>query len=239
VEMIMSPWFRASTSVEGLSSDEFIKFEDIGVGRLLTPEELAAKTKALIGFSWGQSDEFSNNTRGYIDTRYNHLKYPYRVLYGGINSSGIVERSRELTALMSNIALRQALSVSCSAVILDFKRNKEQRLFLNVVDMTDTPITAQGEAQIKEQIIALHQRFLGESLTIESDELLASYQFFLDSWQLRSDNDNSRVLTADQICEAPEGVNFDDSDFDDMNYTQASWIRMLSYIMTDYKYLHE
>ena len=238
-EMFMSPWFRASTSVEELTSYESTVFEDVGVGRLLTPEELAAKTKALIGFSWGESSEYSNNTRGYIDTRYNHLKYPYRVLYGGINSSGIVERSRELTALMSNISLRQALSVSCSAVVLDFKRDKEQRLFLNMVDMTDTPVTAQGEAKIKEQIIALHKRFLGESLTTESEELLASYQFFLDSWQQRSDDDNTTVLDTDQVCERPEGVSFEDEDLDDPNYTQASWIRMLSYIMTDYKYLHE
>ena len=53
VEIVLSKWFRA----DALEDDDPVRriaLRDAGAKRLLTPEELARKTAALTGFSWGR-----------------------------------------------------------------------------------------------------------------------------------------------------------------------------------------
>ena len=123
VEMIMTSWFQASAINEELSADREVTLTGVGTDRLLTPEELALKTKAMLGFSWGESTLPSED-----DPRYDHLSDKYHIYYGGIDSIGITERAREMTALMSNVALGQAVSVSCPAVVLDINREEDLSL---------------------------------------------------------------------------------------------------------------
>lgn len=135
VEMIMSPWFRAQSSSQPLTAEQHEGMQNIGVDRLLTPEELAQKTKDLVGFSWGES-----SSAGSTDATYNHLKDKFNTYYGGIDSFGITERSHEITSLMSNVALGQALAVSCAAVVMDFAKNMGERLLFTEVEKHTLPI---------------------------------------------------------------------------------------------------
>ncbi|MEH6344866.1 MAG: c-type cytochrome [Bermanella sp.] len=143
VEMMMSSWFQASGTSNALSEDRELSLSNAGVDRLLTPEALALKTKALVGFSWGESTDADE-----LDPTTDFLTNKYVTYYGGIDSYGITERSKEITALMSNVALGNALQVSCPAVVADFKRIENERLIFNDMDIYITPVT-QAHEQIE------------------------------------------------------------------------------------------
>ena len=385
VGMMMSSWFRAESSDATLSSDRETSLASIGIGRLLTPEELALKTKALAGAAWG---EIIDDSR--IDPRYDNLKNTFNTYYGGIDSFGITSRATELTALMSNVALAQALEMSCPIVITDFTLNTNDRKIFKSISKYTTPLTdasvqfeidnqdtpkvfnaaliitnagekrlrisvdnpsgsgnqnsrriyidtfalkapdgstvislegedlitsggvaidhdgstaggtnndngvvtwaftsgyleipvslassgtyqitvnaygnslsdgispllstslnnlepssgSGGEMLIKNQLRELHATFLGEDLAIDSEELSASYQLFVTTWQNRweSDADFNVQASSEETCTAPEGMTFSDDDLIDPQHMLATWSRMMLFFMTDYRFLHE
>lgn len=382
VEMMMSTWFQAQSSNEILSIQKEATLANVGTDRLLTPEELALKTKALVGFSWGEALIETSD-----DPRYDHLSDKFHIYYGGIDSIGITERARELTALMSNVALGQALAVSCPAIVIDINREISDRIILTQIDRHITPLTQgheqfeinaqdspqaysvqisiadagekklrfsfdnpfgngqqnsrrvyldsftvsqtdgsvvmfmegedilenngvaidfdgstsgnisnsawsltsgyievpitleesgdyivtlnaygmtqgdgihprvsahingsdpfsgnDGEIKIKSQLQFLHKQFLAESLEVTSEEINHSYQFFVEAWQARWDENIDFIITdsSTETCEEPDNVAaFSDDDMADPQHTLAAWSQVLLYLMTDYKYLHE
>ena len=68
------------------------------------------------------------------------LSREYRLLYGGIDSDGITERSRDITTVMAGVAKRHAAEVSCPIVMRDFYLvpEAERRLF-SEIDLTERP----------------------------------------------------------------------------------------------------
>lgn len=136
VEMILSPWFRAEAAEAALSDTQQWGLSQAGSDRLLTPEELEAKTAALTGFTWrAHPDQYA------ADGIYSALGDRFRIYYGGIDSLGITERARSLNTLMSNVALAQALSVACPTAVLEFAEPPEQRRLFSGVDRNTTPLT--------------------------------------------------------------------------------------------------
>lgn len=135
VEMILSPWFRAESAAANLSDTQQWGLSQAGSDRLLTPEELEAKTAALTGFTWrAHPDPYAS------DGIYSALGDRFRIYYGGIDSLGITERARSLNTLMSNVALAQALSVACPTAVLDFAEPPDQRRLFSEVDRHTTPL---------------------------------------------------------------------------------------------------
>lgn len=135
-EMIMSPWFRAA-EVESTEVRERLVAE-LGTRRILTPEELEKKTESLIGFAWGDNGEVTDWA---FDRRWTQLGDRFNIYYGGIDSNGITERSTGLTSLMVNVAERQAMSVACPAVMIDFAQPDAERLMFSGIESNVTPAT--------------------------------------------------------------------------------------------------
>ena len=135
IEIVLSKWFRANT-VEDANPVRNVALRDAGARRLLTPEELARKTASLTGIQWGREFPISDPSRGNI----NALSGEYRLLYGGIDSDGITERSRDVTSVMAGVASRHAAEVSCPIVLRDFYLvpEAERRLF-SESDITARP----------------------------------------------------------------------------------------------------
>ena len=129
VEIVLSKWFRA-VSVVGDNAVRNTAIRNAGARRLLTPEELARKTAALTGFQWGRHRDLEARP---ADERLNALSRgsEYRLLYGGIDSDGITERSRSLTSVMAGVARSHAAESSCPIVLRDFYllQDRERWLF--------------------------------------------------------------------------------------------------------------
>lgn len=119
--MLMSDWFRLNT----LDSDEAEALVSVAGVRLLTPEELENKVRALIGFAWGEREDFwaNNGFWSYLDDQ-------YRVYYGGIDSLGVTERAKAQNTLMAQVAESQALNLACASVLLDVNRDEQDRRLL-------------------------------------------------------------------------------------------------------------
>ena len=134
-EMMVGPWFRA----KGLTSDADLAsavavVQDTGTRRLLTPLELEKKTTALLGWTWGNTQEPSQ-----YEGVQSSLKGPYRLYYGGIDSLGIKTRARALTSLMTNVAEKQAIRMACPTVVADFYRASNDRLLFKGIEGEITP----------------------------------------------------------------------------------------------------
>jgi hypothetical protein len=136
--MVLGEWFRAD-EVENVDVRNRL-VNELGTRRLLTPEELEKKSLSLLGWRWGGLE--GGRTDPYLfDGRYTHLDDFYNIYYGGIDFDGIVDRSSALTALMVNVAEKQALEMACPAVMVDFDKADSTRLLFNGIDANTTPVT--------------------------------------------------------------------------------------------------
>ena len=141
-EIALSSWFRAE-SVAGADSVRAAALRDAGVARLLTPEELVSKTEALTGYVWGRRFQQPFGTG---ETR-SRLHDPqgfsgYQLLYGGIDSDGITERTGDMNPMMAAVAQSHAAELSCPVVRREFFYWPERdRLLFDGITKYDTPFS--------------------------------------------------------------------------------------------------
>ena len=139
----LSPWFRAE-SVTGDDATRLSALRDAGVARLLTPEELVAKTDAVTGYVWGRRfqkpwDRGEPRSKLYDPQGFGGAG-GYQLLYGGIDSEGITERTGEMTPLMASVAQSHAAEVSCPIVRREFYYwPAGSRLLFDGITEFDTP----------------------------------------------------------------------------------------------------
>ena len=156
VEIALSPWFRAE-SVTGSDALRTAALRDAGVARLLTPEELAAKTDAVAGYMWGRRfqrpwDRGETRSRLFDPQGFGGTS-GYQLLYGGIDSDGIIERTGDITPLMASVAQSHAAEVSCPIVRREFYYWPEGgRLLFNGINEFDTPYSeSRGDFEISSE----------------------------------------------------------------------------------------
>ncbi|MBV1876944.1 MAG: DUF1588 domain-containing protein [Pseudomonadales bacterium] len=133
VEMLMSNWFRAESHTQAPTASLAISLQDVGIGRLLTPEQLARKTTALTGITWG------NYFDPQLQTTFSHLQDRYKLYYGGINSAGITNRAEDMTTLMSAVAQSHALETACPIILHEFLLTDDDRLLFQGIDRNLSP----------------------------------------------------------------------------------------------------
>ncbi|MFT4888591.1 MAG: hypothetical protein ACI8V0_002826, partial [Pseudohongiellaceae bacterium] len=142
VDMAMSPWFRASSVNDGdLDSVEAQahSLANLSSERLLTPGQLTRKTKSLTGITWNNSFDFSRTKRQ------SALTDEYQLFYGGIDSADVIDRTREITALMSTVAMVHASQTSCPIVVREFALADGTRALFDGLDSSITPLTEKAE----------------------------------------------------------------------------------------------
>ena len=237
IEMILAEPFRAlslSSASEALTSE----LSSMGVGQLLTPEQLDRKLEALVGKRWQHLwDE--NNIQ---------LLRDYYGLFGGIDSDSVHERATQLNTLMSAVAGRMSQELPCRVVIEEFEQDKTQRLLFNLVDMSDTPVS--NNAGVRNQINQLIDRLWGNhvhtDLAVEQEQ---AYQLFNAVWQDRVANAPSIWLYHNDETAGPNAG--DDDEFcvldwdnaqalrNDEHHTVRSWMALLTYLLSDFSILYE
>ncbi len=230
-EILLSSYFRAlNVAADGAAPETLQAY---GTARLSTPESLVRKLRALVGFDWVRYD------------RQPALTTTYDILYGGIDSDSVTQRLEEPNGVMSAVMLRMANEVSCQATAWDFLQTPERRKLFPHVEVTDTPETAPDK--IRANLRYLHQHLLGEELAEGSAELERSYGLFNDTWSEGRAKVAAKMLgnTPPWPCrgrwdrttgaELPEGQRLED----DKNYVIRSWMAVVSYLLSDYRFLYE
>ena len=146
VAIALSEWFRAESPEGEISAIQRQALAHAGASRLLTPEELAHKTDTITGFQWGRWERptdrpFRQNTNTLADV------YGYKLLYGGIDSNGVTDRSRDLTSVMASVARTHATESSCPIVFREFYLLPEEnrRLFTGI-HKNVSPVAEMGDS---------------------------------------------------------------------------------------------
>lgn len=221
VDLVMSEHFRA-VSASGLSAGQKLELEDVGIGKLLTPEQLNRKLQTTTGFNW---------TYGNLSA----LDETYRLIYGGIDSDGITKRATDLTTLMSAVVTTMANETSCSIVAQDFGRPRQSRFLFTDVELNYLP--SNQSTAIKQNIQRLHSRLLGEDLALNDPEIQATYDLFNTVWQARvAAGKGAAVSTAGEFCSTAGTTG---AITQDSNQTLRSWAVVINYLLRDYRFIYE
>lgn len=236
--VVLSRYFRA-VEADGASDGALVQ---AGTARLLTPEELDRKIVATLGLPWRGSSSADP-----------YLLDDYRMLYGGIDSFGVTERLHEPNGVIAAIGLRLATEMACEAVPHDFVVPRAQRRLFPHVEPTYAPFTADGfavpdaELAIRRNLVALHERLLGETLTPGDAEIDATYALWLELQQAGAAAVRAGELDDDlpDDCRAtrdpfsgdslPEGLRLDD----DPDHTIRAWAGVVAYLIADWRFTHE
>jgi hypothetical protein len=239
-ELIKSPYFRAKNIPAGWDEVQRAAYEDTGVGRLLTPEQLNRKIKAVLGRSW------DDNGRDYLLSTNN-----YRILYGGIDSDGVTQRITTPNGIMANVQWRMANEMACRVTAHDFVKPKADRLLFTSVERTFVPEDSNGFAitesvsSIRKNIQHLHALILGERLTLDDPEITRTYNIFYDTWKEGRQGVIDKKIDEYMECRAEKdpvtGMDYpeDQRIQRDKDYTVRAWQAVMMYLLADYKFLHE
>ncbi len=234
-QVILSPYYRAKNATGPLEPGRAAQLGNVGTGMLSTPELLDRKILAIVGLKWARSYDYNASM----------LRNDYQILYGGIDSDAVTERLTDPNGVMSNVVWRMANEVSCVSTAYDFTKPAEERTLFPDVQPTDTPTNA--EDRIRSNIKYLHALVLGETLEDGHPELERTYRLFFDTWQegsalVAADQEPSRIVYScrgrenpitDQ--ELPDEVKVEDDD----DYAVRSWMAVMTYLLSDYKFIYE
>lgn len=242
-EVVKTPYYRAVNAVE-LDEDRVLELAEIGTGRLLTPEQLDRKIEAVTGFKWRRNVNADDYLLDFDE---------YRIFYGGIDSDTVVERITEPNGIMANVADRMANEVACWTTAQDFLRQPTERMLFPYVEPNYEPeddngfqVPAAADA-IRANIRYLHQHLFGEFLAENDPRVNQTYDLFLSVWR----DGKQGLVSGDYENGLPGQCRVTDDYFtgepladevrisDDPEYTIRAWMAVMTYLLSDYMFLHE
>ncbi|MBN9520377.1 hypothetical protein J0H58_17920, partial [bacterium] len=159
---VLSDFYRADGPATALAdATRKAELDDIGLVRLLSPEQVERKVAAVFGEKWGR------------------LTDQMAMLYGGIDSQEVTERATDPSGAMGAIQRILSNDVACRHVPKDFSRPAAERKLFPFVDPTTRPGTSpESDAAIRKQIVHLHDRILGRADAPTSPDVERTYKLF-------------------------------------------------------------
>ena len=100
---------------------------------------------------------------------------------------------------------------------------------------------------MKQNVLYLHERLLGQSITLESEEFIRTYELFLDVME-KGQNLIQNDLASPKLpfdCRATmnlttgEELVGENRMVNDADYTLRAWMAVISYMLSDYHFLYE
>ncbi|CAN5226211.1 hypothetical protein BH11PLA2_BH11PLA2_50220 [soil metagenome] len=161
-DWILSDFYRADgldTAVK--DPKRRAELDDIGLVRMLSPEQVERKIEAVFGERWGRlNDQMAK-------------------LYGGIDSKEVTERATDPSGAMGAIQRVLSNDVAVRHVSRDFAKSAaERRLFPGIE--ADTLPGGDNDAAIRKAIVHLHERILGRQDATDSAEVTRTFKLFSD-----------------------------------------------------------
>jgi hypothetical protein len=244
-ELLISSQFRAVNAMQDASMADLAELAALGTGRLSTPERLAAKIEVVTGVAWARDKDADP-----------YLKRDFHILYGGIDSDTVTKRLTQPNGTMASVAARMANEVSCRVTAWDFTRPRGERRFFAGVEPSDVPEAASFVAtpaadsveRIRGTLQHLHELVLGERLQGADPELDRSYALFVETFRegvasIDPMNDEHEKLPspcrAQVDLESGMELPAEDRIDSDPNHTIRAWMAVLTYLLSDYRFLYE
>jgi hypothetical protein len=165
------------------------------------------------------------------------------MMYGGIDSVTKTVRLNDLNGVMANIAARMANETACLATAADFAKPQGDRLLFPHVDIGAVP--GEGDFEIRDNLVYLHERLLGEVLPYDHAEIERSYQLFIDVREDGLSGIQAGEYPATMIapCQAVNdpltGEPFELPILDDPDYTIRAWMAVTTAMLGDFEFMFE
>ena len=183
-----------------------------------------------------------------------------RICYGGMDHDDVTARITDPNGLMAAVAERMSVEMSCIAVPVDFSREPADRRIYPEVEIDGVvydPLelepesgglaVPQAQQGIKQTIVHLHKQILGEHLHVDHKEVERTYQLFVETWREGKDK-----MQSDEVGTNLPGACQADTDFytgkalpedrqivTDEKYTVRAWMAVMTYLLSDYRFLYE
>ena len=209
-------WRRRSTI-----RDDWPNWTMSVVARLLTPEQLERKLKAIFGTKWGRLTDPESKLK---------------ILYGGIDSKEITQRNAEPSGAMGAIQRIMANDIACKHVAADFSLPaKQRRLFPGIEPNVVPGASDEADAQIRLAIVHLHELLLGRFDKTDDPEVQRTFDLFAG---IVEDAKSRKGIepTESYYCQTQRDVTPRDPDPD---YTIRAWRAVVTYLLRQHEFLYE
>ena len=218
-DWVVSDFYRADgLATAAANPARRTELDDLGVVRMLAPEQVERKVAAIFGKGWG---------------RLKHGDGGLDMLYGGIDSKEVTERAADPSGAMGAIQRILANDVACRQTALDFSRARSDRLLFPHIEPDVVPGSAEADAQIRRAIVHLHQRVLGHFDKPESAEVERTFQLFAG---IVSDAAGKKGVDKQENYSCRQNLV---QPVPDPNYTVRAWRAVVTYLMRRQEFLYE
>lgn len=237
--MVLSHWFNTSAITEDHPYKDVLLAAGLSVNRLLTPEELEAKTRALLGITvgYGVSDWI-------LPLEYSYLS-DFRLALGGIDSYQVKRRARGMTSLAAVVTGDHAFKLAEAIAETDREIQDGARTLLNGVDFTEDPVDSPSLRNVMVNIYSkLHAKSYNsdhEAIDLLVDLLMEAYELPEDlSWRYighKTGQEAERLLReASERGELKEDDRYRSPE--EYQNTKA-WRLVLDYMLSHFDYVHD
>jgi len=216
-DWIASDFYRADGIATSLVDPRRrAELEDVGVMRVLSPEQVERKINAVFGQRWGR------------------LNDQLAILYGGIDSKEVTERAVDPSGAMGAIQRLLSNDVACKYTLRDFALKPAQRRLFPGIEPNVLPGTSKNaDAQIRRAIVHLHELVLGRYDTVDSKEVARTFDLFAgivaDAKLQKGIEKKEAYHCRSNVPDAPN----------DPEYTIRAWRGVVTYLLRRPEFLYE
>ncbi|MFO0864582.1 MAG: DUF1592 domain-containing protein [Gemmataceae bacterium] len=216
-EWIASEFYRADGITAGLDKNRQAELEDVGILRMLSPEQLERKVKAVFGQPWGRLNDKQLS-----------------ILYGGIDSKEVTARAADPSGAMGAIQRSLSNDVACRHTLRDFMLPAEERRLFPGIEPSVLPGSSpDADTQIRKAIVHLHDRILGRRDAADSAEVSRTFDLFAgivaDAKSQKGLDNREAYHCRANIPNAPN----------DPQYTIRAWRGVVTYLLRRPEFLYE
>lgn len=216
-ELVLSDFYRADGLATALASPQRrMELDDVGLVRLLSPEQVERKVAAIFGKPWGRLTEQT------------------AMLYGAIDSKEVTERPTDPSGAMGAIQRILANDVACKQTALDFSRPVERRVLFPKIEPDVLPTSSpEAEAQVRAAMVYLHERILGRIDAPDSPDVDRTYRLFTG---IISDAGERKRFEPVENYSCRQGL---EQPVPDPKYTVRAWRGVVTYLLRQNEFLYE
>ena len=216
-DWVVSDFYRADgLATVAANPSRRAELDDLGLVRMLAPEQVERKVGAVFGKPWGK------------------LNDQMAMLYGGIDSKEVTERAADPSGAMGAIQRILANDVACKQTALDFSRTPAERRLFPDIEPDVVPGTPEADAKIRRTIVHLHQRVLGRYDGTNSPEVERTFQLFAG---IVSDAAQRKGLEASEKYHCRSSLPGEKTS--DPKYTVRAWRGVVTYLLRQHEFLYE
>lgn len=191
------------------------ELDDVGLVRMLAPEQVERKVAAVFGQKWGR------------------LNDQMAMLYGGIDSKEVTDRATDPSGAMGAIQRILSNDVACQNVIRDFAKPAAERKLFPEIEPDVLPGTPESDAKIRRAIVHLHDRILGRYDAADSKEVTRTFALFAgileDAKAAKGIEKRETYGCRRETAGLP----------DDPHYTIRAWRAVVTYLLRRTEFLYE